>query len=109
MVVPLTPPTPGPAGDRPSRRGRVWLRVVVVILSILALGVVGVTNDFLTKRFTESVRNRSDLRLALYSGAVVSEVQRTAVVPILLARDPALIGSLNWGDFSTTSPRLMTA
>ncbi|MFM2356278.1 MAG: hypothetical protein RLZZ528_2014, partial [Pseudomonadota bacterium] len=109
MVDPLSPPANPAPQERKPRRGRFWLRALILLLSALALGVVGFTNDFLTERFTDSVRNRSDLRLALYSGSVESELQRTAVVPILLARDPTLIGSLNSGDFSTTSQRLMTA
>nr|WP_207466044.1 ATP-binding protein [Paracoccus fontiphilus] len=67
------------------------------------------TNAWLTARFSENTRVRSELRLALYTGNLLSELQRTAVVPLLLARDPALIGSLNSNDFSTTSARLIAA
>jgi two-component system, NtrC family, C4-dicarboxylate transport sensor histidine kinase DctB len=49
-----------------------------------------VTNLLLTERFTETTRNRAEVRLALYTGNMISELQRNSVVPLLLARDPAL-------------------
>ena len=98
------------------RRGRVgqpvnpwWLRATIALICMAALGTIWVTNAWLTDRFSENTRVRSELRLALYSGNLMSELQRNSVVPLLLARDPALIGALNGNDFSTTSARLMTA
>ena len=79
-----------------------------MLLSAVAVATVLVTNRFLTDRFTESTRNRAELRLALYSGNLVSELRRNAIVPQLLARDPALIGALNSGDFSQSSQRLIS-
>nr|WP_245615760.1 ATP-binding protein [Paenirhodobacter enshiensis] len=67
------------------------------------------TNAWLTERFTETTRVRTELRLALYSGNVLSELQRTSVVPLLLARDPILIKALENNDFSSTSAQLITA
>ncbi len=83
-------------------------RIAVVLLVALAVAVVLVTNALLTERFTETTRNRADLRLALYSGNLVSELQRSSVVPLLLSRDPALIGALRGAEFSTTSQRLIS-
>jgi two-component system C4-dicarboxylate transport sensor histidine kinase DctB len=79
-----------------------------MLLTAVAVGTVFVTNRFLTDRFTESTRNRAELRLALYSGNLVSELRRNAIVPQLLARDPALIGALNSADFSQSSQRLIS-
>ncbi|RNF33745.1 sensor histidine kinase [Paracoccus methylarcula] len=67
------------------------------------------TNAWLTERFSENTQVRAELRLALYTGNLISELQRTAVVPQLLARDPELIGSLTSNDFSSTSARLIAA
>lgn len=86
-----------------------WLRLAVALIFVLAVVSIWTTNAWLTTRFSDSTRVRSELRLALYTGNLLSELQRTAVVPLLLARDPALIGSLNSNDFSSTSARLMTA
>ncbi|ARE41619.1 C4-dicarboxylate transport sensor protein DctB [Rhodovulum sp. P5] len=78
------------------------------LLVALAVATVWVTNNWLTERFTESTRNRAQVRLALYSGNVVSELQRASVVPLLLSRDPTLIGALTSGDFSQSSQRLIS-
>ena len=73
----------------------------------VAIGVVLVTNRFLTESFTETTRNRAELRLALYSGNMISELQRTSVVPLLLSRDPAISEALMKGNFAFTSQRLI--
>ena len=98
-----------PRKDRPDRvRAASGLtKVIVAALILLAVGVVLVTNRWLSDRFTETTRNRADLQLALYSGNLISELQRTSVVPLLLSRDPAISDSLSKGDFSSTTQRLM--
>ena len=47
-------------------------------------------------------------RQLLYSGNLLSELQRNSVVPLLLSRDPALINALNSDDFSQSSARLIS-
>ncbi|WP_353144621.1 ATP-binding protein [Paracoccus sp. (in: a-proteobacteria)] len=76
---------------------------------ILAVGTIWMTNSWLSARFSENTRVRTELRSALYTGNLLSELQRTSVVPQLLARDPALISALSGNDFSTTSARLILA
>lgn len=83
-------------------------RIALVALLLTAVGTVWVTNWLLTERFTETVRNRAELRLALYSGNLISELRRNAIVPQLLARDPALISALNAQDYSQSSQRLIS-
>lgn len=95
---------------RPSRRSGPlsWrVRLALVMLLTMACVTVWFTNRLLTDRFTETTRNRAELRLALYSGNVLSELRRNSIVPQLLARDPALIGALNSGDFSQSTQRLI--
>ncbi|NUB43752.1 sensor histidine kinase [Fertoebacter nigrum] len=95
--------------DTSAAPGITWrLKLVVVALVLLAVVVVLVTNRWMSERFTETTRNRSEVRLALYSGNLLTELQRTSVVPLLLARDPALIEALMTGDFSATSARLIS-
>jgi two-component system, NtrC family, C4-dicarboxylate transport sensor histidine kinase DctB len=84
-----------------------WLKLVVASLVFVAIGVVLVTNRLLTESFTETTRNRAELRLALYSGNMISELQRTSVVPLLLSRDPAISEALMKGNFAFTSQRLI--
>ena len=81
---------------------------MVILLVALAVSMVVATNRWLTQRFTEATRNRAELRLVLYSGNIMSELQRNSVVPLLLARDPELINALNGGTFTQTSSRLIS-
>ncbi|MEO0664280.1 MAG: cache domain-containing protein, partial [Pseudomonadota bacterium] len=78
------------------------------MLVVVAVGVIYVTNILLTERFQETTRQRAQLRLALYTGNLTSELQRAQIVPQFLARDPALIGALNSGDYQQTSQRLLS-
>jgi len=105
IVVPLVAESSGLV----PMRNPWWLRALVIAFIACAVSVIWYTNAFLSDRFAETTRNRADVRLALYTGHVMSELQRTAVVPLLLARDPALITSLNTGDYATTSQRLISA
>ncbi len=89
-------------------QGISWpVKLVIALMVVLAIGVVLVTNRWLTERFSETTRNRADLRLALYSGNMISELQRTSVVPLLLSTDPAFGEALRSGNFSQTSQRLI--
>ncbi|MBU2982224.1 sensor histidine kinase [Lentibacter algarum] len=97
--------------QNPERSPRTvsWrVRLVFVALLVLAVITVAVTNRLLTQRFTENTRNRAELRLALYSGNLISELKRNSIVPQLLSRDPALIGALSSSDFSQSTQRLIS-
>ncbi len=87
-----------------SWRARVALAIIVVLAGV----TIWTTNSFLTDRFTANTRNRAELRLALYSGNLLSELRRNAIVPQLLAKDPELIGALNSQDFSGSTARLIS-
>ena len=78
------------------------------VLCLIAVGTVWITNTTLTAQFTQSTRQAAQLRLALYSGNIVSEVQRTSIVPRLLASDPELIRALQDSEFTLTSQRLIS-
>lgn len=93
---------------REAAPGKSWrIRLAATLLVLLALGVVLTTNRWLSERFTETTRNRAELRLALYSGNMLSEVQRTSVVPLLLADDPAIRDALMKNSFADTTLRLI--
>ncbi len=92
---------------REARR-RWILRAAAVVFFAIAVATVWVTNAFLTERFTESTRNRAEVRLALYSGNLISALQRAGVVPLLLSRDPALIGALTSRDYTQTTQLLIS-
>ncbi|CAM3204644.1 two-component system, NtrC family, C4-dicarboxylate transport sensor histidine kinase DctB [Paracoccus aminovorans] len=99
----------GLSDGRAGLAGRWGLRGAILALLVLAGGTVWFTNAWLTARFSETTRVRTELRSALYTGNLLSELQRTSVVPLLLARDPALISALTGNDFSGTSARLISA
>jgi two-component system C4-dicarboxylate transport sensor histidine kinase DctB len=85
-----------------------WVRFALLAIFMLAVGTVYITNQLLSARFTQSTLQRAQLRLALYSGNMVSELQRNSIVPRLLASDAELIGALNSNDYQRTSQRLLS-
>ena len=84
------------------------VRAALAVLLLVAGVTVWVTHSLMTDRFTEATRTRAELRLALYSGNLLSELRRNAIVPQILARDPNLIGALNSKDFSQSTQRLLS-
>jgi len=103
------PTHPAAMRARAAARARLGNRIAVVVLLAAAVGAIWWTNLWLTERFSENTRVRAELRSALYTGNLLSELQRTSVVPLLLARDPALIGALSGKDYVTVSARLIAA
>ncbi|GHG95340.1 two-component sensor histidine kinase [Pseudodonghicola xiamenensis] len=84
------------------------MRVALLVLLTAAIATIWTTNRLLTDRFTESTRYRAELRLALYSGNLLSELRRNAIVPQLLSRDPTLIAALQSKDYSHSTQRLIS-
>lgn len=89
-------------------QGRWFLRLSILVVCLFALIVIYVSNQLLTKRFTETISDSSEVRLALYVTNLTSELQRNSVVPQLLARDPELIRALETRDFSKSSDHLLS-
>ena len=84
------------------------VRFALLTICLLAGATVYITNQLLTTRFTQSTLQRAQLRLALYSGNMVSELQRNSIVPRLLASDAELIGALSSKDYKRTSQWLLS-
>ncbi len=106
MVQSLDIETPDPQSQG---QRRLPLRFALIAILLIAAVTVWVTNSWLTDRFAESTRARTEVRLALYSGNIISELQRTAVVPRFLANDSDLLRSLSSAEYSTASQRLIAA
>jgi two-component system, NtrC family, C4-dicarboxylate transport sensor histidine kinase DctB len=103
--------TSGPPADEDlNGNGTLSLggRLTVLLLVVIAVSVIWVTNRLLSERFTDHTRNQAIVRQTLYSGNLLSELQRNSIVPLLLSRDPSLIGALASEDFSQTSRRLIS-
>ncbi|MBM2576836.1 sensor histidine kinase [Jannaschia sp. Os4] len=94
----------------PEEGGRLsWFtRAILISLGLVALGALWFANGALTSRFVAATEERAQLRQSLYSGAILSELQRNSVVPLLLARDTSLIAALRARDFSASSQRLIS-
>ncbi|HEV8036081.1 MAG TPA: cache domain-containing protein, partial [Yoonia sp.] len=90
------------------RRGKWYLRLAVLVVCLFGVIVIYVSNQLLTQRFTETISNRSDVRLALYVTNLMNELQRNSVVPQLLSRDPDLIKALENKDYSLSTARLLS-
>lgn len=98
-----------PAARSKRREQSRWLlRIAVLFVCALGVVVIYTTNQYLTQRYTETTRNRSEVRLTLYVANLMSELQRNSIVPQLLARDPQLIAALDYKDYSLTTARLLS-
>jgi two-component system C4-dicarboxylate transport sensor histidine kinase DctB len=97
-----------PTSLTPSTPALPWrAKLAVALLILLAVAIVLVSNRLLTDRYTADTRSRAEVRLALYTGNLMAELQRTSVVPLLLARDPDLVRALADENFSSTSAKLI--
>ena len=93
----------GARAGRPQPANPWWLRLAIALIFLTALASIWTTNTWLTERFSENTRVRSELRLALYTGNLMSELQRNQVVPLLLARDPVFtVSNQGSGAFEVT-------
>ncbi|HOZ32514.1 MAG TPA: sensor histidine kinase, partial [Tabrizicola sp.] len=64
-----------------SAPGLPWrAKLAVALLILLAVAIVLVSNRLLTDRYTADTRSRAEVRLALYTGNLMAELQRTSVV-----------------------------
>lgn len=89
-------------------QGMSWrAKLAVAFLVMVAIGVVLVSNRLLTDRYTADTRSRAEVRLALYTGNLMAELQRTSVVPLLLSRDPELVQALRDGLYASTTAKLI--
>ena len=89
-------------------KGRWRLRLAVLLTCVLGVGVIYVTNVYLTERFTERTRSNADATLSRAAARLESELQRNQIVPQLLALDPQLIRALDDGDYTLSTSRLLS-
>lgn len=91
-----------------TNRAKWIVRAIAFGLICIAISVVWISNLLLTERFTATTRNEGEVRLTLYANALTSELRRSQIIPLLLSRDPTMVGALNSNDFSATSQRLIS-
>ena len=95
--------------NEPSRRWpNLIVRLGVILLIISTVTIILLSNLYLTQNYSQAKRSEAERELSLYSGRLISELQRVSVVPLLLSRDTGLISDINTKDFQLTSQRLIT-
>ncbi|MDA9293787.1 ATP-binding protein [Amylibacter sp.] len=98
--------------DRSNEPSRRWpnliVRLGVFLLIISVIIIILLSNLYLTQNYSQVKRSEAERELSLYSGRLISELQRVSVVPLLLSRDTGLISDINTKNFQLTSQRLIT-
>ncbi len=95
-----------PSDTVAGRNSVLWWRMTVLITLIATLLVIWISHFYLTLTFSEQQSTKSRLRATLYAGSIQSTLQRHAVVPLLLSRDPVLLIALRAGQFAGANERL---
>src|SRR5690606_21734899 len=91
------------AGRPLSRLRKRWLMVVTLIMMAL---VIWASHLYLTRLFSGNYESDAIRRATLYAGAIQSSMQRHAVVPLLLSRDPILRIALRSSQYEAAEERL---
>ena len=98
--------------ERSNDQSRRWPNFIVRLGVILLIGssviIILLSNLYLTQNYSQEKRSEAERELSLYSGRLISELQRVSVVPLLLSRDTGLISDINTKDYQLTSQRLIT-
>jgi two-component system C4-dicarboxylate transport sensor histidine kinase DctB len=107
MTVTIHPRSPQEPPQSSQRALWIWRGLAVFSIALSVLVIWG-TSFLLSERFSEGARRRAELRLDLYTRSIVTELQRNAVVPLLLEQDAVLIGALANNNSTAASERLVT-
>ena len=81
-------------------------RLGIILLTVAAAVLIWMSNRYLSDRYTQAMRNETEHQLAVFSGQIVSELNRMSLVPLHLSRDSRLIEDLVAKSFARTSVRL---
>ena len=81
-------------------------RIVIFLIVFIFLLIIWFSNFWLTEKFTQFIRASSELKAALYSNAIDSELKKNQVIPFLVSMDPMIMTALRSNDYETTSERL---
>ncbi len=106
MTVTLQPRSPQEPPLGSQRALWIWRALAIFSIALSVLVIWG-TSLLLSERFSEGARKRAELRLDLYTGSIVTELQRNAVVPLLLEQDAVLVGALANDNSTAASERLV--
>ena len=94
--------------ELPRRWSNLVVRLGILLLVISVITIILLSNLYLTQNYSQQKRTEAERELSLYSGRLISELQRISVVPLLLSRDTGLISDINSKDYQLTSQRLIS-
>ena len=80
-------------------------RIFLLSFLIIALSVLFITNSFFTSRFGESIKRQGQLNLTKNTSNLLSELQKSSIIPQLLVNDQEITKSLISENFSNLSER----
>ena len=91
---------------------RSWANLVVrlgiLALALSVIAIIWLSNLYLTQNYSQAKRTEAERELSLYSGRLISELQRVSLVPLLLSQDTGLLSDINTKDYQRTSQRLIS-
>lgn len=96
------------SSESPRRWSNLVVRLGILLLVISVITIILLSNLYLTQNYSQEKRTEAERELSLYSGRLISELQRVSVVPLLLSRDTGLISDINSKDYQLTSQRLIS-
>ncbi|QDL92223.1 sensor histidine kinase [Paroceanicella profunda] len=101
-------PSPARTRDAIAARRRSLLRrgLAVLAVTLVALLIWG-SHNYLTTFYSEDLRNRANVRAAIYNGSLLNVLERHQLIPSVLARDRTLTDALMRGQYAMTSARLI--
>ncbi len=82
------------------------IRFGILLLVLTAVGLIWMSNRYLSDRYILATRNEIEHQLAVIGGQIVSELNRMSLVPLHLSRDSSLIEDLVTKTFAHTSVQL---
>ena len=80
-------------------------RIFFLSFLIFTLTVLFFTNSFFTSKFTESLKRQGQIDLTKSAGNILTELQKSSIIPQLLVNDQEIMKALNSRDFSLLSER----
>ena len=84
------------------------VRLGILALALSVIAIIWLSNLYLTQNYSQAKRTEAERELSLYSGRLISELQRVSVVPLLLSQDTGLLSDINTKDYQRTSQRLIS-
>jgi two-component system, NtrC family, C4-dicarboxylate transport sensor histidine kinase DctB len=89
-----------------ARQSSLWKRGVPVFVVCATVLAIWVSHAYFTHAFSAEESSRAKIRATLFAGSIQSTLQRHAVVPLLLSRDPILSVALRARVFEDADERL---